>query len=250
MTSSESTNKGLRGTPESAKTRILLTLWDMGASESAVKKGTLTRRLIRTKERAADYQPILDQLESAGAIAIDKNKVSLTVPTGLQMLEEGLKHFKFEGKQIGTKLPNALLQWIGKMYDRGVSTSIAPEEPAPVTAPTPVSPASPEGELAQPAPSPITDYEQFKPVVLEVYDRLNRDYNLDDLVPIYRIRRDIGDRVTRSDFNDWMLQMQAEDMFQLMGGSLPSNDPTEIQDSISTELSGLRCYAKKSMPST
>ncbi|MEB3827272.1 hypothetical protein [Phormidium sp. CCY1219] len=245
MTSSESTNKGLRGTPESAKTRILLTLWDMGASESAVKKGTLTRRLIRTKERASDYQPILDELESAGAIAIDKNKVSLTVPTGLQMLEEGLKHFKFEGKQIGTKLPNALLQWIGKMYDGGVSTSIAPEQTAPVPTPTPVSPASPEGKLAQPAPSPITDYEQFKPVVLEVYDRLNGYYNLDDLVPIYLIRRDIGDRVTRSDFNDWMTTMQAEDMFQLMAGEMPDMTPDKHQDSIVIPGVGLRYYAKR-----
>jgi hypothetical protein len=40
-----------------------------------------------------------------------------------------------------------------------------------------------------------------------------------------------------------LLTMQADDLFQLQGGSLPDGDATKIEDSITTELSGLRCYA-------
>ena len=63
-------------------------------------------------------------------------------------------------------------------------------------------------------------------------------------MPIYQIRRQIGDRVNREYFDSWLLEMQANDILQLQGGSLPDNDPTKIKDSIETELSGLRCYAK------
>jgi hypothetical protein len=91
----------------------------------------------------------------------------------------------------------------------------------------------------------IASYDEFKPVALDVYDQLNRDYNLDSLVPIYRIRREIGDRVSRSHFNQWLMEMQANDILQLQGGSLPDSDPSKIEDSITTELSGLRCYAKR-----
>jgi hypothetical protein len=67
--------------------------------------------------------------------------------------------------------------------------------------------------------SAIASYEDFKPVALEVYDRLNRDFNLDNLVAIYRIRREIGERVERSHFNEWLLEMQANDVLQLLDKS-------------------------------
>jgi hypothetical protein len=89
----------------------------------------------------------------------------------------------------------------------------------------------------------IDSYTAFKSVALETYHQLNRDFNLDELVPIYRIRRDIGDRLTRHEFDNWLLTMQADDLFQLQGGSLPDGDFAKIEDSITTELSGLRCYA-------
>jgi hypothetical protein len=81
-----------------------------------------------------------------------------------------------------------------------------------------------------------------------VYDRLNRDYNLDDLVPIYRMRRAIGERVGRSEFNEWLLEMQANDIFQLQGGSVEDSAADKIQDSITTEVGGLRCYAQRLKP--
>jgi hypothetical protein len=61
------------------------------------------------------------------------------------------------------------------------------------------------------------------------------------------MRRTIGDRVTRSQFSEWMLEMQANDILQLQGGSVEDSAPDKLEDSMSTKLSGLRCYAKSLM---
>lgn len=210
-----------------AQTRLLLYLWDMGGTEEEVNQGELTSRLKRGKEKSAEYSGVFEQLDKTGAITVTRKgnsaKVSLT-NQGMQRLGEGLKspEFQFEGNQVGSRVANALLKWL-RHSDGAVSVS--------------------NGKA--PAAEKIASYKKFKQVALDVYERLNRDYNLDDLVPIYRMRREMGDRVTRSQFNEWLLEMQANDLVQLQGGSLPDNDSSKIEDSIKTELSGLRCYAKR-----
>lgn len=209
---------------QQARTRLLLALWDMGATQKEVMKGQLTKRVVQKNLKASDYQGIFDQLEKEEAIAIAKNKFSLS-PKGVEMLGESLKHpeVKFEGKIVGTWVANALVRWIAQM-DGAVS--------APAT-------------QAKTKEKVIASYDKFKQVALDVYDKLNRDYNLDDLVPIYRIRREIGDQVSRSQFNEWLLEMQANDIFQLLEGSVEDSAPDKIEDSITTKVSGLRCYTKR-----
>lgn len=229
MPSTVGAKTSLRGNPEKIKIRVLLTLWHMELTEEKkIKRSRLNRRVVRTGEKREDYKLLLDELEAAGAIAIEKNKFSMT-PVGVGMLEAGLKggEFRFQGTVVGAKTANALLDWILQS-----NASMAGAKPA-------------TGEAIAKGISKIASYEEFEQAILETYDRLNRDYNLDDLVPIYRLRREIGDRVSRSQFNDWLLEAQANDIFQLMGESLPDNDPSKLEDSISTELSGLRCYAKR-----
>jgi hypothetical protein len=211
-----------------AKTRLLLGLWDMGGAKEEVKKSELIKRILQTKEKAGDYQVFFEKLEEEGTITTTtKNRSVKVVLThkGLQMLDAGLKSPDFESssKQVRAKDFNTLLKWI-RHLDSAVSTS--------------------NGQ-AKPTATVIASYEEFKPLALEVYDQLNRDYNLDSLVPIYRIRRTIGDRVSRSHFNEWLLEMQANDIFQLMGGEMPDITPDKAEDSITTELSGLRYYAKR-----
>ncbi|MEQ9234214.1 hypothetical protein [Coleofasciculus sp. E2-BRE-01] len=206
--------------------RLLLYLWDLGGSD--VKRGELTKRLKRKKETAADYQNSYQQLEENGAIAVSRYKVSLVQPKGLQMLQAGLKSeaFEFES-QIGARTANALLKWI---REQDVSAGTVGD-----------GAGCGSGKTEE---SAIASYDQFKQVALDVYDQLNRDYNLDDLVPIYRIRRTIGDRVSRSQFNDWMLEMQANDIFQLMGGEVLNVTPDQLEDSITPPVGKLRYFAK------
>lgn len=192
-----------------------------------MKKSDLTKRIQRTNEKAGDYQGIFQQLEKSGAIATSKNKVSLSTPIGLEMLSAGLKSSDFQfDSQIGAKTANALVKWIRQMETLNGAASV----PA-------VSAGVKDGA--------IKSYDKFKKVALEVYDQLNRDYNLDDLVPIYRIRRGIGDSVTRSQFDEWLLEMQSNELLQLIGGEMPDITSDKAEDSIKTGIGGVRYYAKR-----
>ena len=98
-------------------------------------------------------------------------------------------------------------------------------------------------EKSAPQSDEIKSYDEFKSVALEVYNQINYDYNCRHLVPIYRIRRTIGARVSRRQFNDYLLEMQGDDIFQLKEGSVEDSALDKIEDSVSTELDGLRCFA-------
>ncbi len=216
-----------------AKTCLLLALWDMDGLGMAVKKSDLTSRVLRTKEKVGDYNIHLDALAEAGAIALTNKAgkaIEKTIKAGTLVmltaagkvaLSEGLAdpNFMFGGQQVGSKMANSLLKWIREFGS--VSTVVSDDLPK------------------------ISSYAQFKSVALETYDQLNRDYNFDNLVPIYRIRRAIGDRVTRLQFSDWLLEMQANDILQLQTTGIEDNAPDKLEDSIITKVSGLRCYAKR-----
>lgn len=203
-------------------TRLLLALWGWG--EPNVRKGKLTERLTRKGEKSADYQKVFAQLQEKGAITIADGKVAIS-SKGVDLLGQHLQaaDLAIEGTIVGAWVARALCKWVQQSEEASVTSSTNGKSPVSV----------------------ISSYEEFKHVALEIYNRLNRDYNLDNLVPIYRIRREIGDLVSRSQFNDWMLEMQANDLFHLQGGSVEDSAIDKIEDSISTEISGLRCYAKK-----
>jgi hypothetical protein len=219
----------LKATDPHAKTLILLALWDMGAAQQEINKGLLTKRIVPKGAKIGDFQEVLDQLQAEDLMQLSPKKIFLPAK-GMEYLNAGLHdpNFLFEN-QIGAKTGNSLLRWIREMGTLNYEASSA-------VAPT------------QSAAGAIPSYEEFKQVALDVYDKLNRDYNLDNLVPIYRIRREIGDRVSRSQFNEWLMEMQANDIFQLQGGSVEDSAPDKIEDSITTKVSGLRCYAKRLVP--
>lgn len=209
------------------KTRLLLNLWAMSGTEGEVKKSELTSKVKqkRNNKKIGVAQTIYEELKAAEAIKIYKQNqtpmVSIT-DTGKRMLIDALSSpdFVFDGTVIAARLANGLVGLIREL-NQGITSATSVKETA------------------------IASYEEFKPIALQVYDQLNKDYNYDNLVPIYRIRRTIGDQVTRSQFNEWILEMQANDLVQLIGGSVEDSASDKIEDSISTELVGLRCYAKR-----
>ncbi len=205
---------------ERAKTRVLLVLWGLGGIGNVVGKGKI-QPLTRGKEKSADYDEIFAALEEGGAIALTKQKngkikgVTLT-QVGCGLLAEMLRSFEFEGTQIGARMGNYLVKWIANY------------------------PAAP---VVESAPK-ISSYDEFKVVAIAAFDRLNRAYNLNDFVAIYRIRREIGHSVDRLEFNDWMLRMQEENIFHLRTGGLEATDDQK-QDSINDEYRGLLFVATK-----
>ena len=226
-------NTTLESIENQARIRLLLALWDLGGIEQEVKKGELTKRIVSKGQKIADYQSIFEELQKEEAISKSKKGYSLVSPKGLEVLGDTLNsaEFRFKGSMVSTWTANALLKWICEM-NCGVKTVnnncvTTVENIVKVTD----------------SKDSITSYNEFKKVVLQVYEQLNCDYNLDNLVPIYRIRRKIGDRISRKQFNEWLLEMQGEDIFQLEGGSIEDSAADKIEDSITTELDGLRCYA-------
>ncbi len=198
--------------------RLLLVLWDLDGLQ--VRKGDLNGRF---SGKVKEANEACVKLVQAGAIeSLEGGKLLTLTDVGKAMLVAGLadKTFEFEGTIIGAKMGNALLKWM-----RSNPASVAPAEKA--------------------AGSAIESYEAFKVVALETYDQLNRDFNMDHLVPIYRIRRAIGERVERSEFNEWLLEMQAQDHVQLIGGEMPSITPEIAQDSLTTSLGAARYYVKR-----
>jgi hypothetical protein len=175
-------------------------------------------------KKVADYKGIFEELEKKGAISISKKGYSLVFPRGLELLGESLgnQDFRFEGTIVGAWTANALLKWINEINSSPDSALV----------------------LKNGGKSAIASYEAFKKIVIEVYCQLNRDHNLNDLVPIYQIRREVGDRVSREHFTTWLLEMQVDNTLQLMAGEMRDITPDKREDSIIIPEGGLRYYAK------
>lgn len=209
------------------QTRILLALLTLEVATQSQLKSSLVRK--REKETKVDhekrtdlYRSAIADLEKSGAFSTQGKKIALSA-MGHEFLEQGLlsPEFTFDA-QIGAKTANALLQW---MHQKTASSVVMTN-----------------GKQKADA---ISTYDEFKTVALKVFDRLNKDFNLDNLVPIYRIRREIGDQVERGQFDEWLLEMQSHDGWQLIGGEMPELTPDKAEDSIKTALGGVRYYAKR-----
>jgi hypothetical protein len=207
---------------EHSQIRLLLTLWSLGGAEAGVKKGDLMKRVVRKGEKSGDYAPMLGRLEAEGAIVITKNRLSLSAK-GIELLAQGLQSPRFAfTASVSAPIANALLCWMRQQdFSQNSHDSVTPEGTA------------------------IAAVQDFKTMVLEVYDRLNRDYNCDNLVPIYQMRREMGDRVSRTEFSEGLLELQTNNVFQLIGGEMPNLTPKQSEDSIKTALGNVRYYAKR-----
>lgn len=206
-------------TPLYAETRILLNLWTLDEPE-------VSRSKFLPSSKNKEYKKALETLAGENALSLRQKtksrKVYSLTDEGKQRLAEGLVSDRFQfPAQIGAKTANAVLKWWRQ------------QEGTPAI-------ANGNGKVSE-----IESYEEFTDVALSTYDQLNKDFNLRDLVPIYRIRRTIGDRIARSDFNDWMLKMQANDVFQLMESSIEDGAAKKLEDSVMTKTGTLRCYAKR-----
>ncbi|TAE59044.1 MAG: hypothetical protein EAZ87_11165 [Nostocales cyanobacterium] len=209
------------------KTRLLLALWDLGGSQQKVAKGKLSKRILSKGQKMTDYQSVVDDLLAQGAININKKgsafSYTLTSPIGLEMLGAGLRsgEFKFpEGKTIGTWVANALLRWF-LQFDVVVDKSVVTNEAV------------------------ISSYEEFKTEILNLFEKLDKTYNHAGLVPIWQIRKELGNRVERDQFNDWMMNTQAEQLLYLQSGEARGATEDQKRDSINSEVRGLLFFASK-----
>lgn len=214
-------------TPLYAETLNLLKLWSLEETPAPKTK------FVTSGTKA--YTVALQQLVDEGALSKTTkrgNKVYEITEAGKEKLADGLTNSDFAfSSTAGPKTTNALLKW----FRQSQTTSAA----------TP--PVSDNG-TADISTDSIESYEAFTRTAFDIYEQLNRDYNLDNLVPIYRIRREIGDRIPRQKFNEWLLEIQANDLVQLMGGDLPNATADQLEDSVAIPGGGTRFYVKRLQP--
>ena len=219
-------------TPLYAQTRILLNLWVLEDRTPVAKKDF---------SPGASYNAAVNALLEEGAVKAEKvgryDRYAIT-ESGENKLAQGLANEDFGfGHSIGGKTTNAILKWFRQ--HRSSETSPMPTANS-VEAQSNGSSNGHNGSTPE-----ISSYEAFTETTLETYDRLNQDYNLDNLVPIYRIRRELGDRLTRRQFNEWLLEIQSDDLVQLMASDQAQVTSDQMEDSITIPGAGTRFFVKR-----
>ncbi|MBD2553032.1 hypothetical protein H6G51_07055 [Limnothrix sp. FACHB-708] len=215
-------------------TLLLLVLWDLERMTGAgvPRKGKVSgkgkddtaRSRCGSKVKVSDFEEAVDALLQAGAVSENGGRLSLTA-AGKARLDQELRAGKLtfwtkgqKGTVVSAKNAQAALNWLQQ-------------------APAPAAGAVSAGEK-------ITSYDEFKTVVLDTHKFLNEEHRCENFVPIYQIRRQLGDRISRTQFDEWLLEMQGDDIFQLEKGNASDASKDQLKDSIETKTSGLRFYAK------
>jgi hypothetical protein len=93
-------------------------------------------------------------------------------------------------------------------------------------------------------PSQITDPKEFEDVAMKSLNDLDKDGKYDNLIPIHELRKTLGDKVSRGDFNNLLMEMQTNDKVQLIGGQMTDATPKKIEDSVTSEMGAMRFYVK------
>ena len=117
----------LKATDPHAKILILLALWDIGAAQEEVNKGSLTKRIVAKGGKIGDFQEVFDQLTSEDLMRFVGKKVFLPAK-GMEYLSAGINNPEFLFKnQIGAKTGNSLLRWADRLATmRCPATTVAP----------------------------------------------------------------------------------------------------------------------------
>lgn len=88
------------------------------------------------------------------------------------------------------------------------------------------TPAKPKPEPTKSTSDPTTNpkthsiktQKEFENTMLHVMDKINKEGNYDNLIPIHKVREAVGELVSRDKFNEFMIDSQANDNIVLQAG--------------------------------
>lgn len=90
----------------------------------------------------------------------------------------------------------------------------------------------------------ITSLQEFGKVAMKTFKKLLKTARYEGMVPIYQLRRELGDAVSRENFDKWMLELQGNDIFLLVSGEVFDLTPDKKADSIQIPGLATRYYVK------
>lgn len=90
----------------------------------------------------------------------------------------------------------------------------------------------------------ITSPQDFGKVAMKAFKKLLKTARYEGMVPIYQLRRELGDAVSRENFDKWMLELQGNDIFLLVSGEVFDLTPDKKADSIEIPGFATRYYVK------
>jgi hypothetical protein len=218
-------------------TLLLLVLWDLErmTGASVPRKGKVggkgkdgtARSRCGSKVKVSEFEAAVNNLIQTGAVSEDETGCLSITQVGQERL----------GQELRT---GALVFW--KQGQRG--TVVSAKNAQAVLNWWQQAPMSIRTANSHSSDATITSYEVFKTVVLETHEFINNEYRCKNFVPIYQLRRQLGDRVSRNQFDEWLLEMQSNEIFQLEKGNVSDASKDQVKDSLETKTSGLRFYAK------
>lgn len=208
--------------PLYAETRVLLGLntyeEDEVSPSNFVPKGN------------AHYKQALIRLTEEGCLSEIPNgkrykKYSLT-SQGRQRLIQNLSNEEFAFfSNLGAKTTNGLL----KVFRESISGVI--------------SVVNGYADMAQNGNGhSIGSYDDFSEFVIDFCQKIDAEDDLGGLVPIYRVRRELGDAVAREQFDEWLFDLQAEERLQMMSDDLSRTPQDQKDDSVRIPGDNLRFY--------
>jgi hypothetical protein len=204
--------------------RLLLILCELGATGELIKRGDISTKAPKTGEKwQKDYEQTFKKILDSEAIAETTQGRSTLYQPRLESLKGLLK------KELQD--PNFSFDEILSAGRANVLVDLLRQAPVAV-----VSNGKATGGAM------IASYEEFKTEASQLFERLNKGFNYSGLVPIWHLRREMGDRVDRVEFNEWLMKMQADQMFYLQSGEAIRATDDQKRDSLESEIRGLLFY--------
>ena len=174
------------------------------------------RKAMGNRVSREDFDRMVSEMHSKDIVTFDRQRTSLEGKARDAELESG-----------GIKRP------IG---EAATFLSFTPQKE---TKPAKVEQGKKTPSIKKAAGPKITSQSSFDKEAMKELKFLDKQGNHKKLVPIYELRRRLGDRVSRTEFNNMLLEMHAKGKIELMSGSMPDITPDKITDSVRSRLGSM-----------
>lgn len=181
--------------------------------------------------------------------AIGKERLSKLIALSTKLAASG-DNKKFAAiNAVGARITSARNKYQGEGRDKMAQRQVSSKEKAQ----SKNEPKTQEKQSTNPKSDPTTNpkthsiktQKEFEDTMLHVIDKVNKEGKHNGLVPIYELRKAVGELVPRDKFKEFMMSMQNDsENIMIMGGEMPGITPEKASNSLTAPSGNLRYYVK------